>query len=313
MSGDLSWFVPVVLSVISASTPLLLAATGELVTEKSGVLNLGVEGMMLAGAIVGFATSVTTGSGLLGIAAGATAGTLLALIFAVLTLTFLANQVATGLALTIFGVGFTALMGAGYVGIALQPLPKLFIPGLSDLPVVGPILFRQDMLVYGSFALLAGVSWFLYRTHAGLVLRSIGDSHEAAHAIGYPVVAIRYAAVAFGGALCGLGGAYMSLVYTPMWAENMTAGRGWIALALVVFATWRPWRLLFGAYLFGGVTILQLHAQARGGFMAQFPPQILGMLPYLATIVVLVIISSNRARIRLNAPACLGKPFFAAG
>ena len=312
MSGELYWLVPVIVSVISASTPLLLAATGELVTEKSGILNLGVEGMMLAGAVVGFAVSVATGSSLLGIAGGAAAGTLLSLIFAVLTLTFLANQVATGLALTIFGVGFTALMGSGYVGIALQPLPKLHIPGLSDLAFIGPILFQQDILVYASFALLAGVAWFLYRTHAGLVLRAIGDSHDAAHAIGYSVVAIRYAAVAFGGALCGLAGAYMSLAYTPMWAENMTAGRGWIALALVVFATWRPWRLLLGAYLFGGVTILQLHAQAIGGPMAQIPPQVLGMLPYLATIVVLVIISSNRARIRLNAPACLGKPFHAA-
>ena len=303
-------WVPLLLSVISASTPLLLAATGELVTEKSGVLNLGVEGMMLAGAVVGFAASVATGNGLVGIAAGAAADALLALIFGVLTLTFLANQVATGLALTIFGVGFSALMGAGYVGIALAPLPKLDVAGLSDLPVIGPILFHQDILVYGSFALLAGVSWFLYRTHAGLVLRSIGDSHDAAHAIGYPVVAIRYAAVAFGGAMCGLAGAYMSLAYTPQWAENMTAGRGWIALALVVFATWRPSRLLLGAYLFGGVSLLQLFLQGQG---VRIPSQFLTMLPYLATIVVLVLISRDRARIRLNAPASLGKPFYAAG
>jgi simple sugar transport system permease protein len=307
--GGFDW-VPLVLSVISASTPLLLAATGELVTEKSGVLNLGVEGMMLAGAVVGFAASVASGSGVVGIAAGGTAGALLALIFGVLTLTFLANQVATGLALTIFGVGFSALMGAGYVGIALAPLPKLDLAGLSDLPVVGPILFHQDILVYGSFALLAGVGWFLYRTHAGLVLRSIGDSHDAAHAIGYPVIAIRYAAVTFGGAMCGLAGAYMSLAYTPQWAENMTAGRGWIALALVVFATWRPARLLLGAYLFGGISLLQLFLQAEG---VRIPSQFLTMLPYLATIVVLVLISRDRTRIRLNAPACLGKPFYAAG
>jgi ABC-type uncharacterized transport system permease subunit len=309
MMGGFDW-VPLVLSVISASTPLLLAATGELVTEKSGVLNLGVEGMMLAGAVVGFAASVASGSGLVGIAAGGTAGALLALIFGVLTLTFLANQVATGLALTIFGVGFSALMGAGYVGIALAPLPKLDLAGLSDLPVIGPILFHQDILVYGSFALLAGVGWFLYRTHAGLVLRSIGDSHDAAHAIGYPVIAIRYAAVTFGGAMCGLAGAYMSLAYTPQWAENMTAGRGWIALALVVFATWRPARLLLGAYLFGGISLLQLFLQAEG---VRIPSQFLTMLPYLATIVVLVLISRDRTRIRLNAPACLGKPFYAAG
>ena len=309
MSGGFDW-VPLLLSVISASTPLLLAATGELVTEKAGVLNLGVEGMMLAGAVVGFAASVATGSGLFGIASGAIAGALLALIFGVLTLTFLANQVATGLALTIFGVGFSALMGAGYVGIALAPLPKLDIAGLSDLPVIGPILFHQDILVYGSFALLAGVGWFLYRTHAGLVLRSIGDSHDAAHAIGYPVIAIRYAAVAFGGAMCGLAGAYMSLAYTPQWAENMTAGRGWIALALVVFATWRPSRLLLGAYLFGGVSLLQLFLQGQG---VRIPSQFLTMLPYLATIVVLALISRDRTRIRLNAPASLGKPFYAAG
>jgi simple sugar transport system permease protein len=201
-------------------------------------------------------------------------------------------------------------MGAGYVGIALTPLPKLDVAGLSDLPVIGPILFHQDVLVYASFALLAGVSWFLYRTHAGLVLRSIGDSHDAAHAIGYPVIAIRYAAVAFGGAMCGLAGAYMSLAYTPQWAENMTAGRGWIALALVVFATWRPSRLLLGAYLFGGISLLQLFLQAEG---VRIPSQFLTMLPYLATIIVLVVISRDRTRIRLNAPACLGKPFYAAG
>ena len=310
MSGEFAWVVPVILSVISASTPLLLAATGELVTEKSGVLNLGVEGMMLAGAIVGFATAVTTGSALLGIAAAALAGAALAIVFGVLTLTLLANQVAAGLALTIFGVGFSALMGAGYVGIALEPLPKLHLPLISDIPIVGPLLFGQDLLVYASFALLFGVSWFLYRTHAGLILRSIGDSHDAAHAIGYPVIGIRYAAVAFGGAMCGLAGAYMSLAYTPSWAENMTAGRGWIALALVVFATWRPARLLLGAYLFGGITILQLHVQGLG---LAIPSQFLTMLPYLATILVLVLISRDRTRIRLNAPACLGKPFYAAG
>jgi simple sugar transport system permease protein len=310
MSGEAGWIVPVILSMISASTPLLLAATGELVTEKSGVLNLGVEGMMLVGAIVGFAVSVTTGSGSLGIAAAIVAGMVMALIFALLTLTLLANQVATGLALTIFGTGFSALMGAGYVGMPGQPLPKLDLPVLTDLPFVGPILFGQDFLVYGSFALVGAVAWFLYRSHAGLVLRSIGDSHDAAHAIGYPVIAIRYAATAFGGAMCGLAGAYMSLAYTPMWAENMTAGRGWIALALVVFATWRPARLLLGAYLFGGITILQLHVQGLG---IAIPSQFLSMLPYLATIIVLVVISRDRARIRMNAPACLGKRFHATG
>ena len=300
--------VSVALSVISAATPLLLAATGELITEKSGVLNLGVEGMMLVGAVTGFAAALGSGSAMLGIVAAAGAGMLLALVFGVLTLTLLANQVATGLALTIFGIGLSALVGAGYVGQALPPLPKLHVPGLSEIPVLGPIVFGQDGLVYFSFAALAGASWFLRRTHAGLVLRAVGDSHDAAHAIGYKVTRIRYLAVAFGGAMCGIAGAYLSLAYTPMWAENMAAGRGWIALALVVFATWRPARLLLGAYLFGGITILQLHIQ---GFGIAIPSQFVSMLPYLATIVVLVAISSNRTRVRLNTPACLGQPFHA--
>jgi len=306
----LGWFVPVMLSMISASTPLLLAATGELVAEKSGVLNLGIEGMMLVGAVIGFAVTLSTGSSLLGIGAAGLAGAALAAIFAVLTLVLLANQVATGLALAILGTGLSALIGKAYVGNTVPPLAKLNLPVLSTLPVVGPILFHQDFLVYLSFALLAGIGWFLYRTHAGLALRSIGDSHDAAHAIGYPVIAIRFAAVLFGGFASGLAGAYMSLAYTPMWAENMTAGRGWIALALVVFSTWRPARLLLGAYLFGGISILQLYIQGLG---LAIPSQFLSMLPYLATIVVLVVISRDRAKIRLNAPACLGKPFHAAG
>ncbi|HEX3066309.1 MAG TPA: ABC transporter permease [Candidatus Polarisedimenticolia bacterium] len=304
------WIVPVLLSVVSAATPLLLAATGELVTEKSGVLNLGIEGMMLVGAVIGFAVTMTTGSTILGIAAAALAGAALAFAFAILTQLLLANQVATGLALAILGTGLSALIGKSYVGVALTPLPKLTLPVLSSLPFIGPILFHQDFLVYASFALLIGVSWFLYRTHAGLVLRAIGDSHEAAHAIGYRVIAIRFAAILFGGLCSGLAGGYMSLSYTPMWAENMTAGRGWIALALVVFATWRPARLLFGAYLFGGITILQLHVQGLG---IAIPSQFLSMLPYLATILVLVLISRDSTKIRLNAPACLGKRFHATG
>ncbi len=305
-----TWIVPVVLSVISAATPLLLAATGELITEKSGVLNLGIEGMMLVGAVIGFAVTMTTGSSILGIASAALAGAALAFAFAILTQILLANQVATGLALAILGTGLSALVGKSYVGVALNPLPKLDLPILSGLPIVGPILFHQDFLVYASFALVAGVSWFLYRTHAGLVLRAIGDSHDAAHAIGYRVVGIRFAAILFGGMCSGLAGAYMSLSYTPMWAENMTAGRGWIALALVVFATWRPARLLLGAYLFGGITILQLHVQGLG---IAIPSQFLSMLPYLATILVLVLISRDSAKIRLNAPASLGKRFHATG
>jgi len=294
------------LSVMTAATPLLLASIGELITEKSGVLNLGVEGMMIVGAVCAFAVSVTTGSDAIGVAAGAAAGAAMALIFAFLTLTMLANQVATGLALTIFGIGLSALIGKNYVGVAVQPLAKLHIPVLSDIPLLGPVLFGQDALVYVSLLSVPAVFWFLTRTRAGLVLRAVGDSHEAAHAIGYSVIRIRYLAVLFGGATAGLAGAYLSLAYTPLWAENMTAGRGWIALALVVFSTWRPGRLLAGAYLFGGITILQLHAQSAGWGV---PSQIMSMLPYIATILVLVIISGDRAKIRLNAPACLGKVF----
>jgi simple sugar transport system permease protein len=301
---DQAIVISFVLSVMTASTPLLLAATGELVTEKSGVLNLGVEGMMLVGAIVGFATTVHTGSAPLGVLAALLAGMAMSLIFAILTLTFLANQVATGLALTIFGTGLSALVGASYVGTAVEALPK--------------ILFGHDALVYLSLIAVFAVAWFLRRSHRGLVLRAVGDSHEAAHAIGYPVILIRYLATLFGGAMCGLAGAYMSLAYSTSWAENMTAGRGWIALALVVFATWRPIWLLVGAYLFGGIMYGSLAIQAAGaislfGQPLVVPSQLVSALPYLATIVVLVVISRDRAKIRLNAPACLGRPFHAAG
>jgi simple sugar transport system permease protein len=302
----MDWVVPTILTVISASTPLLLAALGELVTEKSGVLNLGVEGMMLAGAIAGFAVAIGTGSWVLAILAAALAGAALALIFAILSLTLLANQVATGLALTIFGIGISALAGAEFVGTPYAGLPRLDIPGLSDLPVVGALLFAHDFLIYLSFIMVVAVAWFLTRTKAGLVLRAVGENHEAAHSIGYHVVRIRYLAVLFGGVMAGLGGGFLSLSYTPMWAENMTAGRGWIALALVVFATWKPGRALLGAYIFGGVTILQLHAQGIG---VEIPSQVLSMLPYLATILVIVLISMDSSRIRQNAPACLGKVF----
>jgi simple sugar transport system permease protein len=299
--------VPIILTVISAATPLLLAGIGELVVERSGVLNLGVEGMMLAGAVTAFAVAFATGSYTAGILASALAGMLLALIFGVLTLTLVSNQVATGLALTLFGLGLSALLGDAFVGSPIQPLPKLGIPGLSDIPVVGPILFGQDLLVYLSVALTLGTAWFLKRTRGGMILRACGDSDVSAHSIGYDVIRIRYLAVLFGGMCAGLGGAFLSLAYTPMWVENMTAGRGWIALALVVFASWRPLRLLAGAYLFGGVTILQLYVQGMGGIGV--PSQIMSMLPYLATILVLTIISAGSVRGRLDAPACLGKPF----
>jgi len=299
--------VLVLLTVISAATPLLFAAVGELVTEKSGVLNLGIEGMMLAGAVAAFAVAITTGSSTLGVIAGAAAGALMAFAFGALTLTLAANQVATGLALTIFGIGLSALVGAGFVGVAVVPLPKLAIPGISDLPIVGPLLFGHDALIYLSILATVGVAWFLKRSRGGMILRAVGESDLSAHSIGYDVISVRYRAVLFGGMMSGLGGAFLSLSYTPMWAEEMTAGRGWISLALVVFASWRPWRVLLGAYLFGGVTILQLYLQGAGGL--GIPAQVMSMLPYIATILVLVVIAAGPWRGRLDAPACLGRPF----
>lgn len=304
MSVDL--IAAVITAMTLAATPLLLAAIGELVTEKAGVLNLGAEGMMLIGAVVGFGAASLSGSAAVGIVAALLAGMAMALLFALLALTLLANQVATGLALTILGVGLSALIGKPFVGTPLPRLPQLNVPGLSDLPFFGPVFFAHDFLVYASIAAVFGVHWFLEKSRWGLVLRAVGEFHDSAHAIGYPVIAIRYAATIFGGALAGLGGAFLSLAYTPMWAENMTAGRGWIALALVVFATWRPFRALAGAYIFGGVTIAQLHLQGHG---FDVPSQFLSMLPYLATILVLALISRDATRIRLNTPACLGLPF----
>lgn len=282
----------IALATLGAGTPLVFAALGELVTEKSGVLNLGVEGMMVMGAVCGFAVAAQTDSLWLGVLAAVLAGAAMAGLFAVLTLTFQANQVAAGLALTIFGLGASAYIGLAYTSVALTPMQ--------------PLLFALDPLVYLSFLLFVCVSWFLYRTRAGLVLRGIGEAPASAHAIGYPVIRIRYLAAVFGGAMAGLGGAYLALVYTPLWVEGMTAGRGWIAIALVVFATWRPLRVLLGAYLFGGITILQFHVQAIG---VDLPSQILSMLPYLATIVVLVLISRDRETIRLHAPASLGMSY----
>jgi general nucleoside transport system permease protein len=305
MSFDSS--VLVLITVISAATPLLYAALGELVAERSGVLNLGVEGMMLGGAVTAFAVTVTTGSASLGVVAGALAGALMAFVFGMLTLSLTSNQVATGLALTIFGIGLSALVGSGFVGIPVDRLPRLRIPGLSDLPVLGPLLFGHDALVYLSAIATVGVAYFLKRTRGGMILRAVGESDVSAHSIGYDVIKVRYLAVLFGGIMAGLGGAFLSLSYTPMWVEEMTAGRGWIALALVVFSSWRPGRLFLGAYLFGGVTILQLYAQGAGGFGV--PAQVMSMLPYLATIVVLAVIAGGPWKGRLDAPACLGQPF----
>ena len=296
----------IILTVITAATPLLLAATGELVVERSGVLNLGVEGMMVMGAVAGFAFTNIMGSPYFGILGGLLAGAAVSLLFAFVTQTLVANQVASGLALTLFGLGLSGLLGEGFVGTPGAKLASLNIPGLTDIPFFGRILFGQDLLVYISFALIAAISWMLYRSRAGLILRAVGDNHGSAHALGYRVVLVRYLAILFGGACAGLGGAYLSIAYTPLWVENMTAGRGWIALALVVFASWIPYRLAIGAYLFGAVTILQLHAQPLG---LGVPSQFLSMLPYLVTILILVIISSNRRATRMNSPACLGKAF----
>lgn len=296
-------------ALIIAATPILLAAIGELVTEKSGVLNLGVEGMMITGAICGFAVAVESGSPALGFAGAALGGAALSLIFGMLTQYLLSNQVATGLALTLFGLGFSALIGQGYVGVKPPATPKLDFGPLTDIPFLGPVFFNHDLMVYVGIAIVAGVWVVLRYTRAGMILRAVGENHDAAHALGYKVIRIRLMAIAFGGACAGLGGAYLSLVRVPQWTEGMTAGAGWIALALVVFASWKPWRVVIGAWLFGGITVLQLNLQAAG---VKVPVELLTMSPYLITILVLVIISSDRRRASLNAPAELGRAFHAA-
>ncbi|URK87852.1 ABC transporter permease [Rhizobium sp. RCAM05350] len=299
-------FEAILLTVITAATPLVLAAIGELVTERSGVLNLGVEGMMVMGAACAFIATQVTGSPYIGILAGIAAGALFSLLFGFLTLTLVANQVATGLALTILGLGLSSMIGESYLRQSGIKLPQIVFPVLSDIPFLGAVLFKQDLIFYLSIALVAGVNWFLFKSRAGLKLRSVGDSHASAHALGINVIRTRYLAVMFGGACAGLAGAQLSLVYTPQWAENMSAGRGWIALALVVFASWRPWRIVAGGYLFGAVSISQLYAQAFG---IGIPSQFLSALPYLATIIVLILISHNRRTTLINTPASLGKSF----
>jgi simple sugar transport system permease protein len=314
----------ILITIATAATPLLIAAMGELVAERAGVLNLGVEGMMIMGAVTGFGVAYTTGSPWLGIAAAIVIGALFSLLFGFLTLTLVTNQVATGLALTLLGLGVSGMIGEAFVGLPGYKLTAISIPYLSSLPLVGRLLFGQDPLFYFSILLAAGVVWFLFKTRAGLTLRSVGDNHISAHALGIRVIAIRYLAVMFGGACAGLAGAYLSVVYTPQWVENMTAGRGWIALALVVFASWRPWRVVAGAYLFGAITIAQLHIQALrvtdfnvlpeplfslAVLLKSMPSQFLSSLPYLATIVVLVLISRNRRLTMVNTPASLGRPF----
>ena len=294
-------------ATLNAGTVLAIASLGLLLNEKAGIVNLGAEGMMLCAALAGFATVVHSGSDWLGFAAGMGAGALLAALFGLLVIWLNTNQYATGLALALFGVGFSAFAGVTYVQAKLPPRPNNSIAGLGDIPVLGPALFQHHPLVYLTVALAMVLIWFLYRTRAGLVLRSVGESPEAAHALGYPVRRIRFAAVVAGGALCGLAGAYISIIYTPLWVEGMVAGKGWIALALTTFSTWRPARVLLGAYLFGGVTMLQFHLQGIG---VDVSSQFLSMLPYLATIVVLALISRDAQWIRVNMPASMGKPFY---
>ena len=293
-------------ATLNAGTVLAFAALGLLINERAGIVNLGAEGLMLVAAVAGFATAVHTGSDWLGFAAGAAAGGLLAALFGLLVIWLNTNQYASGLALSLFGTGFSAFAGIRYTQEKLSERPHFEIPVLADLPVVGPAFFKQHPMVYLAIALTVGLGVFLYRSRAGLVLRAVGESPESAHALGYPVRRIRLAAVVAGGALCGVAGAYLSVIYTPLWVEVMVAGKGWIVLALTTFATWRPARVLLGAYLFGGVTMLQFHLQGRG---VEVPSQFLTMLPYVATIVVLVLISRNATWIRVNMPASLGKPF----
>ncbi len=294
------------LTIVTAAMPLLFASLGELVTERSGVLNLGVEGMMAVGAVIGFIAGHATGLPIAGVLAAILAGMVMAALFAVVTLVFVANQVASGLALTLFGLGLSGLIGDRYVSIPGLGLERIHIPGLTDIPFFGPLVFGEDPLVYVAVALAIAVSWFLFSTRAGLVVRATGNNHTSAHALGYDVIRVRFLAVLFGGACAGLAGGYLSIVYSSQWTPNMTAGRGWIALALVVFGTWLPARVVIGALLFGAISILQLSAQ---GYGIAIPSQFLSSLPYLTTVVVLVIISRNRALLRLNTPACLGQAF----
>jgi simple sugar transport system permease protein len=300
--------VTLVASLMVASVPILLAAIGELVVERAGVLNLGVEGMMIIGAVTGFVAAVETGSPVLGFLGGMAGAAALALVFAVLTQFLLTNQVATGLALTLFGLGLSSLIGQGYVGIKPPLTGDVPFGPLAEIPVLGKIVFGHNPLVYVSIAVVAAVWWVLAHSRAGLVLRAVGENHDAAHALGYKVVRIRLLAILFGGAMAGLGGAYISLIRVPQWTDGITAGAGWIALAIVVFASWKPWRVLLGAWLFGGITVLQLNLQAAG---SRIPVEYLSMSPYLITILVLVIMSSGKGRAALNAPANLGQNFHA--
>jgi general nucleoside transport system permease protein len=308
---NIGFFIDALITVVGVTTPILLAATGELVVEKSGVLNLGLEGMMLIGAVTGFAVTMNYGPDLgdlapwVGVIAAALAGAASSMLFAVLVLTLGSNQVATGLALAIFGIGLSSLIGASYVGMIVPSFDSVFPDWLAGDPL-WRVVFGHSPLVYFALFMVFAVGWFLNRTRAGLILRAVGENDLSAHSIGYPVIAIRYAAIAFGGALAGIGGAYFSMVITPMWAEQMTAGRGWIALALVVFSGWRAGPLLAGAYFFGVLMTLELYAKASG--FSFLPSQFWAAMPYIAAIIALAVISA-RSVAGSEAPACLGRPF----
>jgi ABC-type uncharacterized transport system permease subunit len=292
--------------MLAAATPMLLAAMGEVVAERAGVLNLSVEGTMATGAAVAFMAATLSGSHLLGFVAGGLAAALLSLVFAALVLVFLANQVAAGLAVGILGLGISSLVGKAYEGTTIAPLGKLDWFGLAGLPIIGPILFGHDPMVYLGILAVAAIAWLFWRTKLGLVIRAVGEAPQAAHDIGYNVLRIRLLCILFGGFMAGLGGAYLAIAYTNLWAEGLIAGRGWIAVALVVFGSWLPLRIALGAYVFGAISLLQLSLQSIG---IQVPSQLLSASPYLITIVVLAIISRDAATIKLNRPLALGQVY----
>ena len=307
MTFDLNFFGMLIGAIMASSVPLILAASGELITERSGVLNLGVEGMMIVGAISGFALMVLTDNLFLAVIGSMLSGLIISSIFGFLTQTLFTNHVASGLALTIFGIGISAMIGKNFVGIPGKDFPLLLVNLRESIPFLGPILFGHSIILYVAFALPFATNFFLKKTKLGLIVRAVGDSPVSASNQGINVTLVRYSCILYGGAMCGLAGAYLSLIYTPQWIENMTAGRGWIALALVVFATWSPLKVLAGAIIFGGVTIMQLHLQAIG---LRIPVQLLSALPYIMTIIVLVVISRDSRKIKLNTPTSLGQIFY---
>ena len=299
--------IPILAAAIRSGTPVLYAVLGELLTERAGVMNLGLEGVMLVGAFAGFSATRATGNPYIGLLMAFAAGCFIVLIHAFLTISMGTNQVVSGLALSLFGSGLSALLGRNYIGETISGINPVHLFFLGDIPLIGPIFFRHDILVYLSHALIPFLCWFLFRTRAGMNLRAVGENPRATDAMGLSVVKIRYLYTLLGGGLVGLAGGYLSGVYTQMWVEGMTAGRGWIAVALVIFGTWHPARAAIGAYLFGGVEALQLRMQAAG---SSVPASLLLMLPYLMTLIVLTVISIRKGKgTGLGAPAALGNPF----